>query len=183
MLSKPIFFPEGPIHILSQFISWINLDLGIETCFFDGMDSCRKTWLQFIFPGYVWFLLILIIILLRYSSKVVRLVGRQAIPVLATMILLSYTKLICTVFLVLRYTDVSCSGENNVTFKSWYVDATAPYLKGCHIAVLTGCNHVSNCSIHLLPSNNTITLRTIIKICNECIIIMILSCLIKCMFT
>ena len=132
---EPIFFPEGPIHILSQFISWINLDLGIETCFFDGMDSCSKIWLQFIFPGYVWFLLILIIILLRYSSKVVRLVGRQAIPVLATMILLSYTKLIRTVFLVLRYTGVSCIGENNVTFKSWYVDATAPYLKGCHIAL------------------------------------------------
>ena len=95
---EPIFFSEGPIPFLSLFISWLNLDLGIETCFFDGMDSCSKTWLQFIFPGYVWFLLILIIILSQYSSKVVRLVGRQAIPVLATMILLSYTKLIRTVF-------------------------------------------------------------------------------------
>ena len=130
---EPIFFSEGPIPFLSLFISWLNLDLGIETCFIDGMDSCTKTWLQFIFPGYVWFLLILIIILSRYSSKVVRLVGRQAIPVLATMILLSYTKLIRTVFLVLRYTDVPCSGKNNVTFKLWYIDATVPYLTGCHI--------------------------------------------------
>ena len=130
---EPIFFSEGPIPFLSQFISWINLDLGIETCFFDGMDSCSKTWLQFIFPAYVWFLLILIIILSRYSSKVVRLVGRQVIPALATMILLSYTKLIRTVFLVFHYTNVPCSGENNVTFHLWYVDATVPYLKGCHL--------------------------------------------------
>ena len=128
-----IFFPEGPIPFLSQFISWINLDLGIEICFINGMSICSKTWLQFIFPAYVWFLLILIIILSRYSSKVVRLMGRQVIPALATMILLSYTKLIRTVFLVLRYTDVQCKGENNVTFKSWYVDATVPYLKGCHL--------------------------------------------------
>ena len=128
-----IFFHKGPIHFLSQFISWINLDLGIETCFIDGMGSCSKTWLQFIFPGYVWFLLILIIILSRYSSKVVRLMGRQVIPALATMILLSYTKLIRTVFLVLHYTDIPCKGENNDTFKLWYVDTTVPYLRGCHL--------------------------------------------------
>ena len=58
-----IFFPEGPIPFLSQLISWINLDLGIETCFFDGMGSCSKAWLQFIFPAYIWFILLLIIIL------------------------------------------------------------------------------------------------------------------------
>ena len=128
-----IFFPKGPIPFLSLFISWLNLDLGIETCFFNGMGSCSKTWLQFIFPAYVWFLLILIIILLRYSSKVVQIVGRQVIPALATMILLSYNKLIRTVFLVLHYTVVPCSGEKNVTFKLWYIDATVPYLRGCHI--------------------------------------------------
>ena len=59
---KPIFFSNGPVKLLSQFVSWLNLDLCIETCFFDGMDSCSKAWLQFIFPGYVWFLLILIVI-------------------------------------------------------------------------------------------------------------------------
>ena len=95
---EPIFFPDGPIAYLSQFISWLNPDLGIETCLFDGMDSWRKAWLQVTFPAYVWFILILIIILSRYSSKVVQLVGRQSIQVLATMILLSYTKLIRTVF-------------------------------------------------------------------------------------
>ena len=131
-----IFFPKGSLPFLSLFISWLNLDLGIETCFIDGMDSCSKTWLQFIFPTYVWFLLILIVILSRYSSKVVRLVGRQVIPVLANMILLSYNKLIRTVFLVLRYTEVSCSGEKNISFKLWYIDATVPYFRGCHIPLL-----------------------------------------------
>ena len=111
MLSKymnTFSFLMVTIPFLSHFISWLNLDLGIETCFYNGMNSCYKTWLQFIFPGYVWFLLILIIILSKYSSKVVRLVGRQAIPVLATMILLSYTKLIRTVFQVLHYTNIQC---------------------------------------------------------------------------
>ena len=130
---EPIFFPKGPIQFLSLFISCLNLDLGIETCFIDGMGSCSKTWLQFIFPGYVWSLLILIIILSRYSSKVVQIVGRQIFPVLATMIFLSYNKLIHTVFLVLHYSNISCSGENNVRFRSWYLDASVHYLRGCHI--------------------------------------------------
>ena len=125
-----IFFSSGPIPILSQFISWINLDLGIKTCFFDGMDSCSKTWLQFIFPAYIWFILILIIILLRYSSKMVRLVGRQVIPALATMILLSYTKLIRTVFQILHYTNIHCNDDKLV---KWYIDANVQYAGGCHL--------------------------------------------------
>ena len=48
-----IFFPGGPILFLSQFISWLNLDLGIKTCFYHGMDSCNKAWVQFIFPACV----------------------------------------------------------------------------------------------------------------------------------
>ena len=127
------FLPGGAIPFLSWFISWINLDLGIETCFIDGMGSCTKAWLQFIFPAYVWFIIILIIILSQYSSKVVRLVGRQAIPVLATMILLSYTKLIRIVFQVLKYTNIQCSGKNNVTLYRWYIDANVQYVRGCHI--------------------------------------------------
>ena len=131
---EPIFFPNGPVKLLSQFISWLNLDLGIETCFFDGMDSCSKTWLQFVFPGYVWFLLILIIILSQYSSKVVRLVGSHAVPVLATMILLSYTKLIRTVFQALYFINIQCNGNNNVPLLRWYIDANVQYFRGyCHL--------------------------------------------------
>ena len=130
---EPIFFPNGPVKVLSQFISWLNLDLGIETCFIDGMDSCSKAWLQFIFPAYVWFLLILIVISSEYSSKVVRLVGSHAVPVLATMILLSYTKLIRTVFKALYFINIQCNG-NNVTLLRWYIDANVQYVGGyCHL--------------------------------------------------
>ena len=131
---EPIFFPNGPVKLLSQFISWLNLDLGIETCFIDGMDSCSKTWLQFIFPAYVWFLLILIVISSQYSTKVVRLVGSHAVPVLATVILLFYTKLIRTVFKAFYFTNIQCNGNNNVTLLRWYIDANVQYVGGyCHL--------------------------------------------------
>ena len=132
---EPIFFPHGPVPFLTQFISWLNLDLGIETCFFNGMDSCIKTGLQFVFPIYVWFLLIVIILLAKYSNKVVQLVGRHAVPVLATMILLSYTKIIRTVFQAFYYTNIQCTYENDVIFlrKVWKIDANVQYMNDHHL--------------------------------------------------
>ena len=40
--SNGIFFPNGPVPVLSQFIAWLNLDLGIETCFYHGMTAYHK---------------------------------------------------------------------------------------------------------------------------------------------
>ena len=38
-INETIFFPPGNN---SAFISWLNLDLGIETCFYDRMNSLGK---------------------------------------------------------------------------------------------------------------------------------------------
>lgn len=40
-------------QILKTFLAWLNLDLGINTCFFIGLNAYWKTWLQYIFPIYV----------------------------------------------------------------------------------------------------------------------------------
>ena len=52
-LNEAFFFPNGNIPVVSQFISWLNLDLGIEVCLFDGLDGYLNTWLQFAFPVYL----------------------------------------------------------------------------------------------------------------------------------
>ena len=53
-LNETALFPNGvSIPVLSQFIAWLNLDLGIQTCFFNGLDGYWKTWLQFVFPVYI----------------------------------------------------------------------------------------------------------------------------------
>ena len=42
-LNKDIYFPPGKPNWLKIFISWINLDLGIQVCFYDGMDTYVHT--------------------------------------------------------------------------------------------------------------------------------------------
>jgi len=68
------------------------------------MDAYAKTWLQFAFPSYIWLAAGLIIFLSRRSTRMARLMGRNAIQVLATLFLLSYTKLLQTIIAVLSFT-------------------------------------------------------------------------------
>ena len=42
-VNRSIFFPLGKTNILTVFIAWLNLDLGIETCIYDGMDAYAFT--------------------------------------------------------------------------------------------------------------------------------------------
>ncbi len=59
------------IHpMLSVFIAWINLDLGIEVCFYSGMNTYMKTWLQFPFPFYIWSLVGVIITVSYYHEDI-----------------------------------------------------------------------------------------------------------------
>ena len=111
---------------LRVFISFVNLDLGIETCFYNGMDSYAKMWLQLFFPIYLIIISVLIIIASRYSSRILRLTYTRSLPVLATLFLLSYTGVLRTVLTVLfSYSTITYlpSGHQQTV---WSIDASVP---------------------------------------------------------
>ena len=118
-------------NVLSVFIAWLNLDLGIETCFYNGMDAYVKSWLQFLFPLYVWALVGMIIVGSYYSGRVARVFGRNPIAVLATLFLLSYAKLLRTVIAVLSYTSLEY--PNNTHIAVWLYDGNVIFFSGKHI--------------------------------------------------
>ena len=126
------FFPPSTANsFLSWFIAWINLDLGIETCFYNGLDAYVKTWLQFVFPLYIWFLVITIIVLSHYYTLAARLSGRNAMPVLATLFLLSYAKLLRIIITVFQSTDLEYPDKS--VRKVWRYDGNVDYLTNKHI--------------------------------------------------
>ena len=57
---------------LRVFISFANLDSGIETCFYDGMDGCARMFLQLFFSFYLIVIAVSIIIASRYSNRILR---------------------------------------------------------------------------------------------------------------
>ena len=127
------------IHpVLSVFIAWVNLDLGVETCFYSGMDTYQKTWLQFAFPLYILVLVGAVILASHYSSTAMKVFGRNNIAILATLFLLSYTKILKTIIAALDFTEVFQGSANNTSdqwmpYKVWTRDGNIEYLKGKHV--------------------------------------------------
>ena len=111
---------------LRVFISLVNLDLGIETCFYNGMDDYAKMWLKLFFPFYLIIIAVSIIIVSRYSSKILRLTYTRSLPVLATLFLLSYTGVLRTALTALfSYSTITHlpSGHQQIV---WSIDASVP---------------------------------------------------------
>ena len=130
-VNSSIFYPPGMTNVLTVFIGWINLDLGIETCFYNGMDAYAKTWLQFVFPIYVWILVTLMIIISHFSQKMTKMLGSNPIAVLATLFLLSYAKVLRTIIAALSVSYLRYPGDVNVAV--WSFDGNIEYLTGKHI--------------------------------------------------
>lgn len=121
---ESLFFLPGQQNVLTVFISWLNLDFGIETCFFDGLDGYAKTWLQFVFPLYLWVLAGLIVFFSRYR-RFSKILAGNAVPVLATMCLLSYHKLCRNAITIFSFSTLEAPG--NSTLFVWNYDANLSF--------------------------------------------------------
>ena len=90
-----------------------------------------------------------------YSSRLTNLIGDRAVPLLATLFLLSYTKLLCIVTTILELRVLV-----HYPYKSkiivWYMDGSLPYCQHPHIypfivAIIT----LFSCLLHTLPPPDT----------------------------
>ena len=134
---KIILFPSEIqenywLVFLQVFVAWLNLDFGIESCFFVGLDAYWKTWLQFLFPFYIWAIAGVIIVACRYSSRLTNLIGSRAVPLLATLFLLSYMKLLRT---IIDATSIAVIAQypQNTSYVVWYLDGNLRYCQHPHI--------------------------------------------------
>ena len=129
-VNSAVFFRPGTTNILTVFIAWLNLDLGIETCFYDGMDAYAKTWLQFLFPIYVWTLVGIIILFSHFSQMISRLLGKNPIAVLCTLFLLSYAKILHTIIAVLSFVTLEYPKRHQTV---WLYNGNITYSTGLHV--------------------------------------------------
>lgn len=129
-VNRDIFFLGYSRNILTVYIAWLNLDLGFETCFFNGMTAYAQTWLQFAFPIYLWILVSLIILVSRYSISISKVIGHNPVAVLATLLLMSYTKMLRIIIEV--YSSVVLEYPESKS-RVWLKDANIPYLQSWHL--------------------------------------------------
>ena len=95
------------------------------------MDAYSKTWLQFVFPVYIWVLVGLIILICHCSQRFANLLGSNPVSVLATLILLSYTKILRTSIMAVSFADLHY--QHHYIQRVWLYDANVEYVVGKHI--------------------------------------------------
>ena len=100
------------------------------------MNAYSKTWLQFVFPFYTASLFLLG---LRFSSKLSKVFGSKSVPTLATLLFLSYSKLLRTIIACLQlaifytYNDSNINGSVSIV---WAIDGNFSYGQYPHIFLL-----------------------------------------------
>ena len=137
-INENLFFDPSTFSFIRLFVSFINLDLGFEICFYREMSQIGKTGLQFVFPLYLWLLMFIIIMVGKHYIRS-RKSTLSAVPVLATLILLSYSKILRTTISVFTSATVHHSTNSNFSgseqLTAWQSDPNIRYFKGTHIVL------------------------------------------------
>ena len=111
-------------YILKILFSLLNLELGFELCFYKGMTMSIKTGLQFMFPIYLWLLVLIMSLISRFSNKFANLTVNYSVQVLSTLLYLSFSKLVLTIIDIFIPASVYTPSE---TLTVWYSDGNVSY--------------------------------------------------------
>ena len=118
------------LHIV---ISLLNLNLGSPLCFYKEMTPTAKIGFQFIFPVYMWSIVIGMIIISKFSIRISNLISKSSVQVLSTLLYLSYSKLLRTVIDIVSYTTLSTTDHSSTVNQTivWFYNGE-DYGHGIH---------------------------------------------------
>ena len=134
LMSRSAFFPLARPDFFTELIYLLNTQSSMHRCFPSHIDEYQRIWHRIIFPLYLLFLVMVVVIISKYSSKCARLIGkRNPVATLATVILLVYAQLLQMVIDTFSFAIL----ENPEGTKQavWRPDASIKYLRGKHIAL------------------------------------------------
>ena len=148
-LNSLLFFSNilslyGPVYahnFNSVFVlfSWLSLKIGFKTCFFDGMRSLDAAALNFVFPVYLYALLIIIYVVANKSTRFsLWLSKNRCTPahLFVTIIVMTYSSLLESCINVLSATTVTVfvTGGSEQHIR-WRNDPNQKYFSGLHGAL------------------------------------------------
>jgi len=115
-------------RLLSPLLAYVyiaNIETYVERCLYDGMDMYAKRFIALAYPLYFLVIASSLILGSRYSTKLYRLTFNRALPVLATLFMLTYTSMMFAIATAPLYTTIitiPSHGSKNL----WLLDPTIP---------------------------------------------------------
>ena len=135
-VNRSVLLPFEEHNFITVLVSWLNFDLGIETCYFPGLDAYTKAWIQLSFVVlYVIFLIVFaMVITSSYSSRFTDLIRKKnPVATISTLVFLSHIKLLEIIFTALSVSIIDYPDSSSL--KVWRPNAIVKYLQGKHIAL------------------------------------------------
>ena len=115
-------------------LSILNLNLGFPLCFYNGMTELWKAGLSLLFPLYLLTIVVVLIILSRFSLKLSNRIADSSVQVLVTVIHLSFSKLLLAIIDVFTLTVLYTKyGKHQV----WLWDGSVDYLSKEHMVLMS----------------------------------------------
>ncbi len=150
-------------QFLSVMLSLLNLNLGFPICFFNGMDEFVKTGLSVAFPLYLLVIVVVLIILSRYSLWLSNKTSHLSVQVLVTVVHISFSNLLNAIITVATPATIFVDGANETvqTHLVWNRYGKIPY--GSHDHVMITVFIIVIAGIFLIP-------YTCLLITGKCII-------------
>ena len=130
LLSKQLY-----AQIIKILMAFLNLNIGFSVCFYNDMNNLSKMALNFAFPLYLWCIVLGLVLISRYSTKVANLTVGSSVQVLATLVQFSFSKILLAVCDTLTSSSILISSNNYSSFSAWYFEGNMKYFAGKHLVL------------------------------------------------
>ena len=130
---KAISLMYSSAHV---FLSMLSFNLAFPLCFYNGMTELWKFSLSLLFPLYLLTIVVVLIILSRYSLRLSNRIAHSSVQVLVTVVHLSFISMFTGMSNIVIPINIYTNDTSNPILKVWYRDGTVEYGKGGHLILI-----------------------------------------------
>ena len=119
-----------------SFLLMLNFNLGFPLCFYNGMTELWKAGLGLLFPLYLLTIVVVLVILSRFSLRISNRISDSSIQVLVTVVHLSFTSMFTAILRIVTPINIYIKDSSKSVLNVWYRDGTVEYGRGDHLILM-----------------------------------------------
>ena len=151
VIPSDITFNNRVLKYIVYFLTSIKYQWNIPVCITNNFNELGKTAVLYFFPFYLWFIVAVIVLLSRYSTRIANLIVGSSVQVLVTLMYISYSDLLSISLLVLTPAQLHFNNTNSTgKLLVWFKDGTVLYGQNPYHIVLL-CVSIAVLSLFIVP--------------------------------
>ena len=129
----------------------VKYQWNIPLCIASNLNELSKTGMLYIYPVYVWLIVVVIVLLSRCSTRIANLIVGSSVKVLVTLMYISYSDLLSISLIVFTPAHIHFNSSNSTgKLLVWFRDGSVLYGKNPYHALLL-CVSIGVLSLFILP--------------------------------